>query len=440
MDILRQEEVISEKPGDIRPGGFTSYMREMKRQGYRVAQPRMGFGDPVAMHDGLAAVKALPFPKVGTITIDSLTRTGHFLQAEQAFHSGQPLNGYPIVATGRERNIQLLEKLHEPEFPIQVRHGSSIPDRIFDATMEAGLDATEGGPISYCLPYGNIPLREAIQAWRRCCVKFVHGVEGQGRTPHLETFGGCMLGQLCPPSMLVAISVLEGMFFSRYGLRSLSLSYAQGSNFAQDRGALAALRRLATEWLPEIDWHVVVYTHMGNFPSTLRGARSLIEESARLCASSGCERLIVKTASEARQIPSVDDNVQAMHWAANVFSQTQPEPLPTRAEEHEEEVYSCAQAVIEHVLGLDEDIDKCLEIAFQQGFLDIPYCLHPDNPNQARSRIDKEGNLCWADSGNIPFPVRFKSVHSRDRHAISSSEFLGMLFFVRTKFDLLPEN
>ena len=432
---LDHEEAVFQEPGDVRPSFFSSYMRDMKQQGRCVAQPRMGFGDPFSMRNGLKAVKALPFPRAGTITVDSLTRTRRFAQAEEALRTGQPLNGYPIVAAGQERNQQLLEGLHDRQFPVQVRHGSSIPDQIFDAITEAGLDATEGGPISYCLPYGAVPLREAIQAWRRCCVKFAQSGGERGEASHLESFGGCMLGQLCPPSMLVAISILEGVFFSRCGLKSMSLSYAQGSNFSQDRGALAALRRLAAEWLPEADWHIVVYTHMGNFPSTPRGARKLIEESARLCAASGCERLIVKTASESRQIPSVEDNVEAMQWVANIFSQTSPEPLSAREGEHEEAIYACAKSVVERVLGLSENIDECLEIAFQRGFLDIPYCLHPDNANRARSKIDDEGNLYWTNSGNIPFPEHFKVVVPQDRRAISSLEFQRMLFFVRTKFD-----
>ena len=67
-------------------------------------------------------------------------------------------------------------------------------------------------------------------------------VADRGGRAHLETFGGCLLGQLCPPSLLVAISVLEALFFVQHGLRSVSLSYAQQTHPAQDIEALAALR------------------------------------------------------------------------------------------------------------------------------------------------------------------------------------------------------
>lgn len=75
-----------------------------------------------------------------------------------------------------------------------------------------------------------------------------------------------MLGQLCPPSLLVALSVLEGVFFRQHGLRSVSLSYAQQTHHDQDVEALLALRTLAGEHLAGMDWHVVLYTYMGVFP------------------------------------------------------------------------------------------------------------------------------------------------------------------------------
>ena len=35
--------------------------------------------------------------------------------------------------------------------------------------MDAGLDATEGGPVSYCLPYSRMPLEIATRNWARGC-------------------------------------------------------------------------------------------------------------------------------------------------------------------------------------------------------------------------------------------------------------------------------
>src|SRR6185503_7856261 len=180
---------------------------------------------------------------------------------------------------------ELLTGLADGGFPIQVRHGSATPGDIFEAIGRAGLAASEGGPVSYCLPYGRTPLADSIRHWAAACARFAE--VAAGRQPHLETFGGCLMGQLCPPSLLVAISVLEAMFFVQHGISSVSLSYAQQTNALQDQQAITALRRLAAEFLPSADWHVVLYTYMGVYQGTPEGACILLEESARLAVRAG---------------------------------------------------------------------------------------------------------------------------------------------------------
>src|SRR5262249_4060776 len=157
-------------------------------------------------------------------------------------------NGYPIVAHDLETTRAVLAGVADVTFPVQIRHGSPCPEHIFRSLIDAGLHATEGGPVSYCLPYSRTPLELSIDNRTRSC-ELLAGVRGAEVEPHLETFGGCMLGQLCPPSLLVAMSVLECLFFRQHGLRSVSLSYAQQTNPDQDREAVLALRRLAAQWL-----------------------------------------------------------------------------------------------------------------------------------------------------------------------------------------------
>ena len=207
----------------------------------------------------------------------------------------------------------------------------------------------------------------------------------------METFGGCLLGQLCPPSLLVAVSLLEGVFFRTHGLTNVSLSYAQQTNPAQDREAVAALRRLADEFLADVDWHVVIYTYMGLFPSTIEGAQALLDESVRLATESEAERLIVKTALEAFRIPTIEENVEALERAAtlarNVRRMSMADGIFFDVNDADSETYIEARALIDAVLNLDSDIDTALLKAFEKGILDIPYCLHPDNRNESRSLI-----------------------------------------------------
>ncbi|MEV6626573.1 methylaspartate mutase [Amycolatopsis sp. NPDC051106] len=407
---------------------FADFVTRAHRAGRLVVQPRMGFSDPGTMRSALLAVRDATATTVGTLTLDSYTRVGDHESARQALCSGTPLNGYPLVAHGQRTNRRVLAGVSGADFPVQVRHGSAIPQRIMTALMLAGLDATEGGPVSYCLPYGRTPLRHSVRNWEQSCALLVQ-LRDAGIEPHLETFGGCLMGQLCPPGLLVAVSLLEAMFFKQHGLRSVSLSYAQLAHPGQDREALHALRTLAGRYLADIDWHLVVYAYMGLFPRTHAGALLLLEESARLAAECGAARLIVKTVAESERIPSVLENVQALQIASLSAAAANRAPEPAGPESP---VLAEASALVRGVLELDGDIGRALVEAFRLGRLDVPFCLHPDNARRTRSRLGADGRLRWADVGGLPIDG---VTSRRGGPAPTSADLLASLSFVRDRFD-----
>jgi methylaspartate mutase epsilon subunit len=364
-----------------------------------VVQPRMGFSAPDAMRAGLVAVKNATATTVGTLTLDSYTRVGDHSAARAALARGLDLNGYPLVTHGATTTRAVLRGVQGVGFPVQVRHGSACPDEIITALVEAGLTATEGGPVSYCLPYSRLPLRDSVNNWARCCERLA-AVRENGVEPHLETFGGCLMGQLCPPSLLVAVSVLEGLFFRQHGLRSISLSYAQQINAEQDLEALDALRRLALALLPDVDWHIVVYAYMGVYPRTRSGARLLLERAAELAVKAGAARLIVKTAAEAHRIPTIAENVAALEAAAAAARVTSRQTGATA--DDDSGIHAEATALVEAVLDLHDDIGQAMLTAFERGYLDVPFCLHPDNPGRSAGCIDSAGRLRWLSTGSLP--------------------------------------
>ncbi|GAA3779410.1 methylaspartate mutase [Streptomyces coacervatus] len=382
---------------------FADFVRTATAAGRLVVQPRMGFGELARMRAGLTAVRDCRATTIGTVTLDSYTRVGDYASARRALREGAELNGFPLLAHGAGTVRDLLREVSGDAFPVQIRHGSPLPLDLFRTMVAAGVDATEGGPVSYCLPYGRVPLPEAADNWARCS-------ELAARAPdpmHLETFGGCMLGQLCPPSLLVALSVLEAMFFHEHGLRSISLSYAQQVHLGQDLEALAALRELAAERLPGVQWHVTLYTYMGVFPRTPIGSYRLVEDSVRLAVHSGTERLIVKTPAEARRIPAIEENAEALEFADAVARQAAADcadtncPPPTRTG-----LLTEARTLIDATLELGRAVGSALVTAFARGVLDVPYCLHRDNANAARAVIDERGMLGWSKAGGMPVTVR----------------------------------
>lgn len=410
----------------LAPGSFGEFIAEA---GDLVVQPRMGFSAPEVMRAGLVAVKHAAATTVGTITLDSYTRMGDHAAARAALAQGVDLNGYPLVAHGTTTTRGMLRDVHEAGFPVQVRHGSACPEKIVAALVRAGLSATEGGPVSYCLPYSRLPLRDSVRNWARCCELLTALREG-GAEPHLETFGGCIMGQLCPPSLLVAISVLEGLFFRQHGLRSISLSYAQQTHAGQDHEALHALHKLAASLLPGVDWHIVVYAYMGVYPRTRSGARLLLERAAELAVRAGAARLIVKTASEADRIPTIADNVLALEIAAAAAGDASRRVGVTPAEETG--IYAEAKALVEAVLNLHDDIGRAMVTAFERGYLDVPFCLHPDNPGRSAGYIDSDGRLRWLATGSLPISAPGRA---GDAIRMTADDLLTSLSYVERMFD-----
>jgi methylaspartate mutase epsilon subunit len=391
----------------------------------------MGFSDPARMRAGLAATRAAKATTIGTLTLDSYTRVGDLAAVEHALREGLPLNGYPIATHPEATTRAMLDGVRDADFPVQVRHGSALPRHIFRRLIALGLDATEGGPVSYCLPYGRTPLAESVAAWREC-TQLLAALRDLGAEPHLETFGGCMMGQLCPPSQLVALSVLEALFFRAHGCRSVSVSYAQQTHAGQDAEAVFALRRLCGALLADVDWHVVVYAYMGAYPVTETGAYRLLGQAARLAVRTGAERLIVKTVAESRRIPTIEENVAALEHAART-AETEGPAAPDPGTDSQ--TYAEALALVEAVLDLHHDVGRALLLAFERGYLDIPYCVHPDNRGRARSRLDDEGRLCWAGIGALPLGRLVENGPGRD---VTSAGLLADLSYVRRTFDREP--
>lgn len=417
------------------PGHLDTFVAAQRAAGRLVVQPRMGFGRIAEMRHGLERVAALDAPVVGTLTLDSYTRVGDHETPLQRLAAGEDVNGYPLVSYPAATTREMLDGLLGPTFPVQVRHGTALPQAVVGRSVEAGLDATEGGPVSYCLPYSRVPLATAVDAWAETCRILV----GETDDGHVESFGGCLLGQLCPPSLLVAVAVLEGVFFRQHGVRHVSLSYAQGTHAAQDRGALRALRTLAAEHLGDTTWHVVLYTYMGMFPRTPRGATALIADSARLARQAGCERLIVKTVSEAWQIPSVTENVDALRIAAEAARGVAPVAAHADpdAQGFHDEVLAEARALVEAVLGLHPDVGQALVRAFGRGLLDIPFCLHADNRGETRATVDDRGALVWTRRGRLPIPARADT--GRDA-GLRSDELLAVLGHVAARYDAVTSD
>lgn len=419
-------------------GYFTKFVKITEQAGHLVVQPRMGFGTIEKMKRGLNSVKYAKAPTIGTLTIDSYTRVNNYEAARIALKENNDLNGYPIVTHGPINTRKMLEGLQGQDFPVQIRHGTALPLDIFKVMLASGIDATEGGPISYCLPYSRVSLEQTIPAWAECC-KLIGMQTRYNIVNHLESFAGCMMGQLCPPSLLIALGILEGLFFRKYGVLSMSLSLAQGTNRKQDIAALKVIRQLAKEYLKDTEWHIVFYTYMGVFPKTIKGALELIRESAKIAKVGEAARLIVKTHAEAHRIPTIEENIISLEHAY-MASEDYSSLTHYQASFNDiDEIYKEATDLINSVLNLHSNLDEALLLAFKKGYLDVPYCLHVDNKNKSRAFIDKLGYLRWSHTGNMPISNKTSCISQKEISSLSDN-LLKSLNYNQQQFDNMSGN
>ncbi len=425
---------VSSQKGTSKGSNFFNYIKKCKSNKSIIVQPRMGFTCAGKMKAGLEAVKKLNANTIGTITLDAFTRQGDYKSSKKAIEKNQELNGYPIISHGITKTKLLVSKIQSEEFPIQMRHGTPLPLNVIDVALKAGIDATEGGPISYCMPYSRVPLAEALKNWAEAC-KRLAPCRNNGEIKHLESFAGCMLGQLCPPSMLIALNILECLFFKQYGVKSVSLSHTQLNNRKQDFSAIYILRKCAAEFLPDIDWHVVFYTFMGLFPETTVGTFKILLDSAQIASRAKCERIIVKAPMEAHRIPTIDENIAALELASLVGNdKTDYIHQFIIDEEEADQIYYEAKTLIDSVLNSSGNLNESILIAFEKGILDVPYCLHHDNLNKVRCSISREGYLKWENIGNLPFS-KFTLCNRKTNKYLLAERLLSMLQYNRYKYD-----
>jgi methylaspartate mutase epsilon subunit len=383
----------------------------------RVAvQPRCGVGGHAEMKALLTTLEAEAAPDILTLTIDSHTRLLRFEEALRTLNvRPAALNGYPLIAHGWRRGRELNETVAAP---LEIRHGSPDARALFDVSVAAGITSFEGGGISYNLPYCKaVPLVQSLRAWqdvdRRCGEMAEHGV-----VIDRELFG-TLTAVLVPPSISLAVSVIEAVLAARAGVRCISVSYPQGGHLAQDVAALRCIPVLAERYLPAgLQVHAVLHEFMGVFPRERAHAEDLILYGALVSRLGGASKLITKTYQEAFGIPDPQANVEGLRLAARANS-----PLlgfiSADADQVAEEMEWILQEVAELVdpLLARPDLITAVAEAFEDGTLDIPFSASRCARSALVPRRDAQGAIRYLSAGSLPFSP---AVLSRNRELLSA--------------------
>ncbi|MFE0174012.1 methylaspartate mutase [Streptomyces sp. NPDC059002] len=379
-------------------------LRAADREGRTVVQPRCGVGGHAPMLGLLRTLRGAR-PGVLSVTIDSFTRLGRFATARRVLDTDPAgLNGYPLVAHGWRRGRELNEAV---DVPLEVRHGSPDARVLFAVAVASGISSFEGGGIAYNLPYSkDVPLERSLRAWQRVDAACGRLAE-DGVIVDRELFG-TLTAVLVPPSISLAVTLLEAVAAAREGVRCLSIAYPQGGEAHQDVAALRSIRALARRHLPRsVEVYPVLHEFMGVFPKDPDTADALVRYGGLVARLGGAAKVINKTNQEAIGVPDGPANAHGIRTAARGVADAAAGAGLDEARV-QEEMYWIQREVTELVTPVLEGASLLDDIAaaFRTGTLDIPFSASRHARSAVLPAREPGGAVRYLDPGALPFSER----------------------------------
>lgn len=400
---------------------FSKKLIVAKEAGKTLIQPRAGVPVIEAHIELLQHLEAAGADFLPT-TIDSYTRQNRYSDAEKGIKMSQSenrafLNGFPAVNHGVRGCKLVLESVN---LPLQARHGTPDSRLLAEIIHAAGWTSNEGGAISYNIPYAkDVSLEDSIFYWQYCD-RLVGFYEENGISINREPFGP-LTGTLVPPSIAIAVGIIESLLAAEQGVKNITVGYGQCGNITQDVAAIKVLESLTNEYLINSGYKDVIVTTvfhqwMGGFPNDADRALSLISYASTVAKLSGATKLITKTPLESTGIPTKEANATGIKASKFVVSILNEQNYPKSKELEAEivqitaEVNSLLKATFEVGEG---DIAVGTVKAFEQGIIDIPFAPSKFNLNKMLPARDNEGYIRVLEFGNLAFSEEIKEFHRK---------------------------
>ena len=345
------------------------------------------------------------------LTVDSYTRHNDYERASYLLgHSEETgnnyLNGYPLVSHGYELTRRLFEGIAKP---VCLRHGTPDARLLAETAIAAGITEIEGGGLSYCIPYSkSFPIDQALLHWQyvdRLCATY----SKPGHAIHRESFGP-LTATLVPPFMVIAVEIIEFLLALEQGVTSFSVGYGQTGSLAQDIATAALLRKLPREYAErfgfgDVDVRLVYHQWMGAFPSDPVHAQNLIAASALIAGLVGADKIVIKTRDEARGIPSIETNCEAVRSVRYVLDKHPAGRAAdsTSVAEERQLIESETRLLLERIFELpDNTFWESVHRACREGLIDIPFAPHLANANRLVTVRDGGLAIRVRDPGSVP--------------------------------------
>ncbi|RQG86198.1 methylaspartate mutase subunit E [Natrarchaeobius halalkaliphilus] len=348
-------------------------------------------------------------------TIDSYTRDNEYEKAaeglEAARETGEDtLNGFPAVNHGVSGCRELIESI---DAPIEVRHGTPDARLLAAITFAGGFQSFEGGPISYNIPYTKRHgLAETIENWQ-----FVDRLAGayteRGVRINREPFGP-LTGTLVPPSIAIAIMLIEGLLAATQGVRSITLGYGQVGNVVQDVAALNALQKLGEEYLPdEVVVTTVFHEWMGGFPPDEARASGVIGLGGMTAAIARPDKVITKSPQEFQGVPTREANAAGLRTTRQVIDMAIEQEIDIDGIDEERALIEReSRCLMDAVFDRgDGDIVRGTIRAFDDGALDVPFAPSDSAKGAVLPARDDDGRVRIFEWADLEMDGEIKEIH-----------------------------
>jgi len=395
-------------------------MRQAASEGRCLTQPRGGFGTLELQMELMRALDRDGMADIVPTTTDSYTRNEQWTQAgtgiEESKRQGRSmLNGFPMVNFGPRETRKLIEAIGKPAI---VLSGTAMPRLTSEIGFASGYSGYLGSGIAYTTSYTkNTSIAEGIRNYqyldRLAALYLEHGVELHRRQP------GFLTGTNVPPSIAIAVGVLDALLAAGQGVRNYGLELGQTLHLIQDSAAIQVCGELAQEYLKaqgfkDMFTPVTSLHWMGAWPQDDAQATALVSYGGTLAAVGGAVSVTTKSTHEAYGIPTPDVNAEGLRttrMAIYLARHIRLDDLPEFKAEVDL-IRREAKPVIDKVLEMgDGDAAQGTVKALEAGVLDIPW-----SPNRfVKSRVmparDADGYLRIYDPADMPIPKDVIAVH-----------------------------
>lgn len=348
-------------------------------------------------------------------TIDSYTRDNEYDKAQEGLERSREtdtdgLNGFPAVNHGVEACRELVEAV---DSPIQVRHGTPDARLLAAVTLAGGFQSFEGGPITYNLPYtSKYELEKTIEYWQyvdRLCGAYTE----RGVTINREPFGP-LTGTLVPPSVAIAICILEGALAATQGVRSVTLGYGQVGNLVQDVAAVRAMEVLGEEFLPaDVTVTTVFHQWMGGFPRDEARAQGVIGLGSATAGIAEPDKIITKSPQEAEGVPTAEANAAGLRTTEQVLTMFQAQRAGLDGVGWEQDLIerSVRSLLTAVERAGDGDLARGTVRAFESGALDVPFPPSDAAAGDVLPARDDDGRVRLLRFGSLALEEEVEEIH-----------------------------